>query len=96
MDWGRKWVVDFYAGKTRRFSFDCLDNSGAINVKIGILSLMENHFLRCWEFCLILGWCNLIVFIAKNVFKKNGALIRSINFILRLCFISINLPYDLE
>ena len=28
VDWGRKWLVDFNAGKTQVISFDCSNNSG--------------------------------------------------------------------
>ena len=33
VDWGRKWVVDFSAGKTQLVSFDQSNNTGAIDVK---------------------------------------------------------------
>ena len=32
--WGRKWFVDFNAGKTQLVSFDCSRNTGAIDVKM--------------------------------------------------------------
>ena len=38
VDWGRKWLVDFNAGKTQLVSFDQSKNTGAI----------EEHLLRCW------------------------------------------------
>ena len=34
VDWGRKWLVDFNAGKTQLVSFDRSKNSGAIDVKM--------------------------------------------------------------
>ena len=34
VDWGRKWLVDFNAGKTQRVSFDRSNNTGAIHVKM--------------------------------------------------------------
>ena len=34
VDWGRKWLVDFNAGKTQLGSFDCSNNTGAIDVKM--------------------------------------------------------------
>ena len=34
MDWGRKWLVDFRAGKARIVLFDRSDNRGAIDVKM--------------------------------------------------------------
>ena len=32
VDWGRKWLVDFSAGKTQLVSFDWSHNTGAIDV----------------------------------------------------------------
>ena len=34
VDWGRKWLVDFSAGKTQLVSFDQSNNTGAIDVKV--------------------------------------------------------------
>ena len=34
MDWGKKWLVDFNAGKTELVLFDRSNNSGFIDVKI--------------------------------------------------------------
>ena len=34
MDWGRKWLVDFSAGKTQLILFDWSNNSGAIDLKM--------------------------------------------------------------
>ena len=34
VDWGRKWLVDFNAGKTQLVSFDRSKNTGAIVVKM--------------------------------------------------------------
>ena len=34
MDWGRKWLVDFNAGKTQLVSFDRSNNTGATDVKM--------------------------------------------------------------
>ena len=33
MDWGRKWLVDFNAGKTQLVSFDWSNNTDTIDVK---------------------------------------------------------------
>ena len=35
VDWGRKWLVDFNAGKTQLVSFDRSKNTGAIDVEMG-------------------------------------------------------------
>ena len=34
VDWGRKWLVDFNAGKTQLVLFKQSNNTGAIDVKI--------------------------------------------------------------
>ena len=34
VDWGRKWLVDFNAGKTQLVLFDWCKNTGAIDVKM--------------------------------------------------------------
>ena len=41
MDLGRKWLVDFNAGKTQLVSFDWPNNTGAIVVKIDGSDLEE-------------------------------------------------------
>ena len=40
VDWGRKWIVNFNAGKTQLVSFDQSNNTGAIDVK------MDGSFLE--------------------------------------------------
>ena len=37
VDWGRKWLVDFNAGKTQLVSFDRSKDTGAIDVKMDVL-----------------------------------------------------------
>ena len=34
LDWDRKWLIDFNAGKTQLVLFDWSNNTGAINVKM--------------------------------------------------------------
>ena len=48
MDWGRKWPVDFSAGKTQLVLFGWSNNTGAIDVKMDGSVLEEKHLLRCW------------------------------------------------
>ena len=49
MGWGRKWLVDFNAGKTQLFSFDQSNNTGVIDVKMeeSVLGKMLK-MLRCF------------------------------------------------
>ena len=42
MNWGKKWLADFNAGKTQLVSFDRFNNTGAINVKMEGSVLEEN------------------------------------------------------
>ena len=42
MDWCRKWLVDFNAGKTQLVSFDQSNNFGVIDVKMDGSVLEEN------------------------------------------------------
>ena len=48
VDWGRKWLDDFNAGKTQTVSFERINNTGAIDVKINGSILGEKIILRCW------------------------------------------------
>ena len=43
---GRKWLVDFNAGKTQMVSFAQFSNTGAVDVKMDGSVLEENHLLR--------------------------------------------------
>ena len=42
VDWGKKWLVDFSAGKTQLVSFDRSNNSGSIDVKMDGSVFEEN------------------------------------------------------
>ena len=48
VDWGRKWLDDFNAGKTQMVSFERINSTGAIDVKINGSILGEKIILRCW------------------------------------------------
>ena len=82
MDWGKKWLVDFNAGKTELVSFDRSNNNGSIDVKMDESVLEEkSSFKRLGlTFFSKLDWCSYIVSIAKTVSKKIGALIGSMKF----------------
>ena len=41
MDWGKKWLLDFNAGKTQLVSFGWSNNTGSIDVKMDE-SVLEN------------------------------------------------------
>ena len=83
VDYGWKWLVDFSAGKTQLVSFDWSNNTGTIDVKMDESVLEEE-----WSFKMLgltfsskFDWCFYIISIAKTVYKKIGALIRSIKFL---------------
>ena len=44
MDWRRKWLVDFNAGKTQLVSFDHGNNTGTIDVKMDGSVVEEKSF----------------------------------------------------
>ena len=96
VDWGKKWFVDPNAGKTQLVSFDRSNNNGSIDMKMDESVLEEKSSIKMQglTFSSKLNWGSYIISIVKTVFKKIGALIRSMKFfLLRLLCISINLRY---
>ena len=83
LDWGRKWLVNFNAGKTQLVLFGGSKNTGAIDVKMHG-SLLEEK-LSCKMLVLTfsskLNWGSYIISIAKIAFKKIRALILCIKFL---------------
>ena len=77
VDWGRKWLVDFNAGKTQLVLFDRSKNTGAIDVKMDGSVLEENGRVCSSK----LDWDSCIISVAKTASKKIGALICSMKFI---------------
>ena len=96
VDRGKKWLVDFSAGKTQLVLFGRSYNNGSIDVKMGgsILEEKSSFKMLGLTFSSKLDWGSYIISIAKTASKKIAALVRSVNFfLLRLLCISINLPY---
>ena len=83
MEWGKKWLVDFSAGKTQLISFHWFNNNGSIDVKMDGSVLEEKSSFKMLEltFSSILDWVSYIIFIVKTVSNKIGALIRSMMFL---------------
>ena len=83
VDWGRKWLVDFNAGKTQLVSFDWSNNTVAIDVKMdgSVLEEKSSFNMLGLTFCSKLDWGSYIISIAKTASKKIGALIRSMKFL---------------
>ena len=83
VDWGRKWLVDFNAGKTQLVLFDRSKNTGAIDVKMdgSVLDEKSSYKMLGLTFFSKLDWGFYIISIAKTASKKIGALIRSMKFL---------------
>ena len=96
MERGRKWLVNFNAGKTQLVLFDQFNNTGAIVVKmVGFVLEEKSSFKMLWlAFSSKLDWGPYIISITKAATKNVGALIHSMTFLSpRLPCISLNLPY---
>ena len=76
MDWGRKWLVDFNAGKTQLVMFDWSYNTNTIEMKIDGSVLEENSSCKILglAFSSKLDWGSYIISAAKTVSKKNWIL----------------------
>ena len=83
VDWGRKWCVDFNAGKTQLISFDRSNNTGAIDMKMNGSALKEKSYIKMLGLILSfkLDWGSYIITIAKTAYKKIGTLIHSMKFL---------------
>ena len=83
MDRGRKWLVDFVAGKTQLVSFHQSNNTGAIDVKMHGSVLEENSSFKMLRltFSSKLHWGSYIISIAKTASKTIEALICSMKFL---------------
>ena len=83
VDWGKKWFVDFNAGKTQLVSFHRSNNNDSIDVKMGgsILEEKSSFKMLGLTFFSKLDWGSYIISIAKTASKKIGALIRSMKFL---------------
>ena len=83
VDWGKKWLVDFNAGKTQLVSFDRSNKNGSIDVKMGGSILEEKSSFKKLglTFSTKLDWGSYVISIAKTASKKIGALIRSMKFL---------------
>ena len=82
-DWGKKWLVDFSAGKTQLILFDRSNNSGAIDVKMdgSVLEEKSSFKMLGLTFSSKLNWGSYIIPITKNASKKIGGLIHSMKFL---------------
>ena len=83
MDWGRKCLVDFNAGKSQLVLFDWSNDTGATDVKMDgpVLEEKSSFKMLGLTFSSKLDWGSYIISIAKTASKKIGALIHSIKFL---------------
>ena len=83
VDWGKKRLVDFNAGKTQLISFNWSNNTGPIDVKMNgsVLEPKSSFKMLGLTFSSKLDWGSYIISIAKTASKKIGALIRSMKFL---------------
>ena len=72
VDWGRKWLVYFNAGKTQLVLFDRSNNPGAIDVKMdgSVLDEKPSFKILGLTFAFKLDWGSYIISIAKTASKK--------------------------
>ena len=66
MDWGKKWFVDFNAGKTQLVSCDQSNNNGSVDVKMDG-SVEEKSFFKMLKltFSSKLDWGSNIISLLK-------------------------------
>ena len=85
VNWGKKWLVDFNAGKTQLLLFDWSNNNGSIDVKMdgSVLEEKSSFKMLGLTFSSKLDWGSYIISLAKTTSKKIRALIRGF-FLLRL------------
>ena len=83
VDWGRKWLVDFNAGKTQLVLLDQSKNTGAIDVKMdrSVPEEKTSFMMLGLTFSSKLYWGSYNVSIAKTASQKIGALSRSMKFL---------------
>ena len=82
VDWGRKWLLDFNAGKTQLVSFDRSNNTDTNDVKMDESVLKEKSSFKMLGLSCSskLDWGSYIISIAKTASKKNWSLILSMKF----------------
>ena len=64
VDWSKKWLVDFNAGKTQLVLFDWSKNNGSIDVKMDGSVLEEKSWFKmlCLTFSSKLDWSSYYVY----------------------------------
>ena len=75
VDWGKKWPVDFNAGKTQLVLFDQSSKNGSIDVKMdgSVIEEKSSFKMLGLTFSSKLDWGSYIISTGKTAFKKIGA-----------------------
>ena len=83
VDWSKKWLVDFNAGKTQLVSFEQSNNNGFIDVKMdgSVLEEKSSFKMLGLSFSSKLNWGSCIISIAETAFKKIGGLTHAMKFL---------------
>ena len=82
LDWGKKCLVDFNAGKTQLVLFDWCNNNGSVDVKMdGSVLEEKSSFKMLGLTSSKLDWGSYIISIAKTTSKKIGVLIHFMKFL---------------
>ena len=83
MDWGKKQLVDFNAGKSQVVLFDQSNSNSSIDVKMDGPVLKEKVSFKMLEltFSSKLDWDSYIISITKTASKKIGTSIHSMKFL---------------
>ena len=77
MDWGKKWLVNFNAGKTQLVLFDRSNNNSSVDVKMDGSVLEEKSSFKMLGLIFSSKLDSYIISVAKTASKRIGALIRS-------------------
>ena len=83
LDWSKKWLVVFSAGKTQLVLFGWSNDNGSIELKMdgSVLEEKSSFKMQGLAFSSKLDRGSYIISIAKTASKKIGALIRSMKFL---------------
>ena len=83
VDWGKKWLVNFNAGKTQLVLFDQSNNTGAVDVKMdgSVFEEKSSFKMLGLTFSSKMDSGSYIFSIAKTGSQKNEALIRFMKFL---------------
>ena len=98
VDWGKKWLVDFNAGKTQLVSFDWSNNNGSIDVKMDgsfcRVSILPGNPGNVLEFFFVLEFVLEFTIFRVLLWKWHGIFL--LQFTIFLVIISVRVPSTLN